>query len=53
MEQGLLLEALVSSWTLASLTFQSCICSLAGQERTTDPESTISEKLANTKLHKG
>ena len=40
MDQGPLLRALVSSQTLASLAFQSCICSFAGQERTPDPEST-------------
>ena len=40
MEQGPLLEALVSSRTLASLAYSSCVCSLAGQDRTPDPEST-------------
>ena len=48
MEQERLRGTLVFSQTLASLACQSYICSLAGQERTSDPESTTNYYSGNS-----
>ena len=46
-KQGPSLGALVSSRTLASLAFLPCVRSLAGQERTPDPESATEGQICS------